>query len=262
MATSIDTKAYLIGGAEVYYRATGVLTPWTNVGVTLDDAALRITSTWFRPDNLTGVRGPVRGLDVLSECNAEFEFTMPELAGEKLGLAVPGAIYTAGTGTVKSSGHLDSTLSAATVAGVTTISVASATNATVGDAMKIGTGATAEWRTITAISTNDLSFRDPLIFAHASSEVVEEADDDNRSVVTGPTVARQPNTAYREWAIVAQSGKSNVHELRLPIAISQTESAEVTLGDEVLSGIRVIVSGRLDEAALTTSSWRLYAPMS
>lgn len=260
MAVTITPESFIIGPASVYYRAIGVTTPWTNVGATLDDAVLRVTTEWFRPDNINGPLGYVQGLDVLRRVMAEVEFTLAEVAGTKLQLAIPGSQVTTATGDVKTSGHLDTDLDGATVAGATTIVVSDATNAAVGDAIKIGTGATAEYRVITAIATVNLSFRDALIFAHADAEVVEEADDDYRSSITAPTVRRQPDSAYMEWALVAESGKSQPHELRIPRGISTTENAEITVADDQVSGIRVTIGARYYGPSLSTSPFTLYYP--
>ena len=86
--------------------------------------------------------------------------------------------------------------------GVTTISLTAVTNGAVGDPIKIGTGATAEYRVIDAIASLDVSFRDPLLFAHASGEAVVEAADDNRTLITAPLVRRQPDSAYFEYTIL------------------------------------------------------------
>lgn len=260
MTVTVTPESYIIGPAKIYYRAVGVATPWTSVGSTLDDAVLRVTTEWFRPDNINGPLGYVQGLDILRRVMAEIEFTMPEVAGTKLALAIPGSAATTATGAVKTSGHLDTTLSADSVVGATTISLTSAANGAAGDAIKIGTGATAEYRTITLVATNDVSFRDPLIFAHSAAEVVEEADDDNRSYISAPTLRRQPDSAYYEWALVAESGQSEPHELRIPRGISQTESAEITVADDSISGIRVVIGARYYGPDLTQTPFKLYYP--
>jgi hypothetical protein len=259
--TSVTPSLFVIGPALIYYRAVGVNTAWTSVGATLDDAVMRVPTEWAgTQDQLSGVMGPVMGLDVLSRVGVEIEFTMPEMAGEKFGLAIPGAVYTAPVSTDSASTPLNTTLSAAVVAGATTIPVVAATNAAVGDYIHIAGASGVEYRTIDTINSLNLSFRDPLLYDHASGQVVKEALGDNRSIVTMPIVRRQPDSAYREWAIVAESGRSGVTELRIPRGISQTTGAEVTIGDDAIAGIRVTIAGRLDPTNLTTSIFRLYAP--
>lgn len=259
--TSVTPALFVIGPALIYYRAVGVNTPWTSLGVTLDDAVMRLPTSWAgTQEQLSGVMGPVMGLDVLSRVGCEIEFTMPEMAGEKLGLAIPGAVYTAPVSADAGGSPLNTTLSAAAAAGATTIALTAVTNAAVGDYIHIAGADGVEYRQITAIDTLNVSFRDPLLFAHASGQVVKESTGDNRSSVTMPIVRRQPDSAYREWALVSESGKSGVTELRIPRGISQTTGAEVTIGDDAVAGIRVTIAGRLDPTNLQTSIFQLFAP--
>jgi hypothetical protein len=185
---------------------------------------------------------------------------MPEMAGEKLALAIPGATYTAPVSANAGGTPFSSTSSAATLVGATTVPAVATTNLAVGDIFKIDTSTLTEYRTVTAISALNISFRDPLLFAHASGVALVETTGDNRSIVTMPTVRRQPDSAYKEWALVAESGKSGVTELRIPIGLSQTTGAEVTIGDDAMAGIRVTIAGRLNDDDLTASLFRLYAP--
>jgi hypothetical protein len=261
MVASITPSAFIIGPARVYYRAVGVLTAWTDVGVTLDDAIMRVTQETWSPDNLSGVYGPVRGLDVSQTVGAEIEFTLGEIAGEKIALAIPGATYTAPVNTDTGGTPLSTTTTAAVVAGATTIPLTAATNAAVGDYFRIEAAANAsvEYRQITAINSLDISFRDPLLFAHSSGVAVVETVSDNRSVVTMPTFRRYPTSAYREWALVSESGRSGVNELRLPIAVA-TSAGEMTVADDAVAGMRVTIAGRLNETNLATSLYQLYSP--
>lgn len=258
---SVTPSLFVIGPALIYYRAVGVSTPWTSVGATLDDAVMRLPTTWAgTQDQLSGVMGPIMGLDVLSRVGCEIEFTLPEMAGQKLALAIPGAQYTAPVSANAGGTPLSTTTTAATLVGATTVPLTAATNAAVGDYFSIDTGSVKEYRQITAIASLDISFRDPLLYAHASGVAVVETTGDNRSVVTMPTIRRQPDTAYNEWALVAESGKSGVTELRIPRGISQTTGAEVTVGDDSIAGLRVTIAGRLDPTSLSTSIFQLYAP--
>lgn len=260
MTISIDPTAYIIGPARVYYRAIGVLTPWTDIGATLDDAVLRVTREWFRPDNIAGAISPIQGLDVLRKEMAEVEFTMPEIAGSKLALALPGAVVTpevhAAAGT-----PFSTTLSADAAAGATTIAVTSATtNLAVGDYILIAGALGTEYRQVTAIDTLNVSFRDPLLWAHASGQATSEVTGDYRTQITGAVnPGRMPDSEYREWALVASNGHG-YQELRIPRGISTTDSAEVTVGDNQLSGIRVKIAARRLGSSMGTSSFILYGP--
>jgi hypothetical protein len=257
VVTSIDPAAYILGPADVFYRAVGVNTPWTSIGATLDDAILHITSERFVPDNLAGVMGPVQGLDYLRRMNATAEFTMPEIAGSKLALALPGARVTAPTNGTSGAGS--TTVATASVVGARTLSLTAATGFAVGDFVKIGTGATVELRQITAIASNDVSFRDPLLFAHAAAEAAVEWSDDNRTLIESSITRRTPSTDYREWALVASNG-AGYQELRIPRGLAMVDSADVTFGETTVAGIRVTIGGRYLGSDLTASPFKLYAP--
>lgn len=257
---SINPQAFIIGPAIIRYRDVGVNTPYTEVGVTLDDAVMRILSGLWSPDNLGGVVGKVRGLDVNQMVGAEIEFTLGEIGGEKIALAIPGARYTAPVNANAGGSPLSTTLSADVVAGAQSIVVTSATNAAVGDFIKIGTGATLEYRRITVIASTTLTLDWRLLFAHASSEAVVETTGDNRSLVEPPLARRVPTTAYKEWSLVAESGKSGPNELVLPIGIAAATGGEMTVADDAVAGMRVKIEGRLDETDLTKSLYKLWSP--
>lgn len=258
---SVDPNAFVIGPAFIRYRDVGTLVPYTEVGVTLDDAVLRIPTTWAgTQDQLSGVLGPVQGLDVLSKVGVEIEFTLAELAGAKLGLAIPGAVYTAAVSANAGGTPLSTTTTAATLAGASVIPATAVTNAAVGDYISIDTSTLKEYRRITAISSLNITVDWPLMFAHASGVAVVETTGDNRSLVEMPIVRRQPDSAYKEWSIVAESGESGPTELVIPIGISQTTGAEATIGDDAIAGLRVTIAGRLKASDLTQSIFKLYAP--
>lgn len=255
MPLTLDPKAYILGAADIYYRAVGVNTPWTSVGATLDDAVLHVTSERFVPDNINGVMGPVMGLDYQRRQNGSLEFTMPEIAGSKLALALPGARVT--TPTNATSGTGSSTLSAATAVGATSIAVASATGFAVGDYVKIDTGSLVELRQITDITSLVLGFRDPLLQAHASGVAAVEWSDDNRTMIQSSITRRLPDSEYREWAAVASNG-SGYQEIRFPRGIAMVDSADVTFGEQTVAGIRVTIGGRRVGTNLETSPFTIY----
>lgn len=261
MSIIVDPKSYILGPAKVYHRAVGVNTPWTSLGPTFEDAVARVNTVWRRPE-LQGVMGPVMGLDTLLRVDAEVEFTIAEIDGARVGLVIPGSRTTAAVNA--DSGGGSSSLSAATVAGATSVTVAAVTGFAVADFFRVEAAGNAlvEYRQITAVSGSSLSFRDPLIHAHASGAVVVETTGDNRALVEAPVVRRQPDANYKEWALVMESGKSAMHELLLPRAISQTESVEMTIGEDVDTGMRITLGARYLGSDLAVSPFRIYTPAS
>ena len=87
-----------------------------------------------------------------------------------------------------------------------------------------------------------------------------ETTGDNRALVEAPVVRRQPDTSYKEWALVMESGKSAMHELRLPRAIAQSESVEMTIGEDTDTGIRVTLGARYLGSDLTASPFKIFTP--
>jgi hypothetical protein len=257
MPATLDPKAYILGAADIFYRAVGVNTPWTSVGATLDDAILHVTTERFVPDNINGVMGPVMGLDYQRRQNGTLEFTMPEIAGSKLALALPGARVAAPTNTSAAGGS--TTLSATTAVGATSIDVASATSFAVGDYIKIDTSTSAEYRQITAIASTTFSFRDPLLRAHTSGVAAVEWTDDNKTLITSSITRRMPDSEYREWCAVASNG-DGYQEIRFPRGIAMVDSADVTFGEQTVAGIRVTIGGRYLGSSLQTSPFTIYAP--
>jgi hypothetical protein len=270
--TVIDPKAYIIGAAEVYYRAihatTGVAVPgpWTSIGATIGDVTFKCPQTIFNPSgDFNGVLAEIAGMDYVSKQGAEASFEMPEMAGPKLALALVGATSTAGAITETGAGFA-TTLAAATVIGATNIKVASVTTVTVGMqiAIDVVAGGLREYRIVDFVGTlgaggTGVSFRDPLLQAHASGVVVIQTDGDGKTDITPGTVRRQPYTSYNDWALVAQS-PSSYYELFLYRAISKTDSVDLVFGDQKMSAVAVTIGATLLGSNLALPLWRLRVP--
>lgn len=266
--TSVAVETYVIGAANIYYRDTGVLTDWTSVGLTMDDAIARIGFENSNPsDALNGIDGMLRGLDYLRVVSAEIEFTLPEISASKLALAIPGSVSAATATTDAGGTPLSTTLAADAAIGATNIKATAVTNAAVGDWVRINTtGALAEYRQLTFVGTagsggTGLGFRDPLKKAHLSGVALVETVGDGKTEVTPPTVRRQPNTAYKDWALVSESPAS-YFEFLIYRAIATSEAVELSFNDDLSqpAGIRVTLGARKDETDLTLPLVRLRLP--
>lgn len=267
--TSVAVQNYIIGAAAIYYRDVDVLTPWTSVGLTLDDAVARMGFQNNNPsDALNGLDGSLRGLDYLKVVSAEIEFTLPELSGPKLALAIPGSISTT---LATTAGANATTLAAAAAIGDTSVKVVALSGAgttfVVGDYIRINVaGALAEYRQITSVGTagaggTGLGFRDPLLKAHANGVAVTQTVGDGKTEITPPLVRRQPNTAYKDWALVSQS-PADYYEFLIYRAIATSEAVELNFNDDLQSpaGIRVTLGARKDETNLALPLVRLRVP--
>jgi hypothetical protein len=266
MGLVIDPKQYIIGAAEVYYRAIASVGPWTSIGATVDDVVFRVNQTTFNPsEDFNGILEPIREMDYISKAGAEAEFSMPEFAGSKLAIAVLGAQSAVLASTDAGGTPLTTTLAAAAAIGDTSVKVVAITNAEAGDWIRINVaGALAEYRRIDVVGTvgaggTGLQFRDPLLKAHENGVAVTETIGDGKTEITPGTVRRQPLSAYNDFALVAQS-PADYYELYLYNAISKTDSAEISFGDESMAAIKVSLGTRRDGANLALPSWRLRIP--
>ena len=257
----------LVGAASVYNRALSVLTAWTGVGATMDDTTVRINQSWFRPD-LNGMLGPVQELDYLTEQGVEIGFTMAEIAGAKLALAIPGATSTVALKTDYATTPFTSTLASAAAIGDTTIYVAGVTNVTAGDWVRINVdaGSLSEYRQIDFVGTagakgtgTGLQFRDPLQKNHLSGVAAMESNGDGKTVITGSTIRRMPASAYNQWALVGES-PGGYYELLLDSGISTTDAAEITFGDSTVGAIKTTIGSRYSGSQPNLPPWRLRVP--
>lgn len=266
MPTVISPSAYIIGAAEVYYRALGSSAAWTNIGSTVEDVVFRVNQSMFNPsDQINGLDDLIYLMDYKNGSGAEAEFTMPEIAGPKLALAIPGAVSTTTSSADAGGTPFSSTLAAASIVGATNLKVTAVTNLAAGDWVQVDVdGSLAEYRQIDVVGTagsggTGISFRNPLLQAHSNGVVIVETVSDGKTEITASTVRRQPSSVYYDWALVAQS-PADYYELLLYRAISTTEAVEFTFGDETMAGIRVTLGARKDGADLTLPSWKLRVP--
>jgi hypothetical protein len=256
MGLVIDPTQYIVGAADVYYRPIGGTGLWISIGATVDDVVFRVTQSIFNPsENFNGLLEPVREMDYKSKASAEAEFSMPEFAGAKLALAIPGVVTTAG---VTTAGDGSTTLAADAAAGATQIELTSAANFTAGSYVKIDI-TNVEYRKIDELTGTTAKFRDPLRFDHASGVAAVETLGDGKTELTPGDTRRLPLTAYNDFALIAQSPE-DYYELYLYNAISKTESAEISFGNESMAAIKVSLGTRRDGANLSDPSWRLRVP--
>jgi hypothetical protein len=262
----ITPSAYVIGAAEVYYRAIASSGAWASIGATINDITFRVKQTTFNPsEEFNGLLEPVRELDYTSKSGAEVEFDMPEVAGAKLALAIRGITSAVLANTDATGTPGSTTLAAAAAIGDTTVKVVANTNFTAGDWIRISAaGAAAEYRRIDVAGTvgaggTGLQFRDPLLKAHANGDVVVETIGDGKTELTPGTTRRMPLTAYNDFVLVAQS-PADYYELYLYNAITTQDAIELTFGDESTLAAHILLSARRDGANLASPSWRLRVP--
>lgn len=267
MPPVIDAKQYIIGAADVYYRAIAATGPWISIGATIDDIIFRVNQTTFNPsEKFNGLLELIREMDYTSKQAAEAEFTMPQVAGSNLALALRGAVSTATATTDSTGSPFVTTLAAASAIGDTNIKVTAITNAALGQTIGIDVvaGGLREYRVITFVGTigaggTGIGFRDPLLRAHSNGVAVTQTVGDGKTELTPGVVRRMPLTAYNDYALVAQS-PADYYELYLYNGITTTDSVELTFGNETMAAIKTKIGTRDDGANIALPSWKLRVP--
>lgn len=267
MPQVIDAKQYIIGAADVYYRAIASLGPWTSIGATVDDVVFRVQQTTFNPsERFNGLLELIREMDYTSRQSAEAEFTMPQIAGPNLALAIRGVQSAVLPNTDAVGSPFSSTLAAASAVGDTNIKVVAITNLVIGDWIRtdVTAGGLAEYRQVTFVGTagaggTGVSFRDALLQAHSNGVVAVESVGDGKTELTPGSIRRMPLSAYNDFALVAQSPAA-YYELYLYNAITTTDSAELTFGNESMAAIKTTIGTRDDGLNIGLPSWKLRVP--
>lgn len=197
------------------------------IGQTEGDIAFKYSPEWrlFTPDQSTGPQG---AFIVNESCEVKIPIVPRADALEMF----HSNLFPAGLkkGTLKVGGG-DSTLSAAEDAGQTTITVVSGANFAIGDLIIIDPGtAKAEIRTLTGVSTNDLTFTEPLGWAHAAAAVVQELDADPKLKYSVGN--NRGNVQYAELLIDPLDGSDDI-KLYKAICTSEVELA-LKKGEETI----------------------------
>ena len=200
------------------------------IGQTEGDIAFKYTPEWrlFMPDQSTGPQGAF----IVRE---GVEVTVPLVPRADALEMFHANIFPAGLkkATLKSGGG-NSTLSGAEAAGQTTITVASGTNFANDDLVIIDPGTPkAEIRTV-QVSSNDLSFTEPLAFNHDSGAVVQELDSDPKLKYSIGN--NRSNIQFAELLIDPLDGSDDIKiykaictgEVELPIKKEEESVIELT----------------------------------
>lgn len=242
MTTSIDSTA-LFFGAPASLTVGG-----TEVGATITPPKVTVEATQYAPD-FQGAGGPISGAVFNTKIKATVEFTVNEITAAKLAWSLPGSSSTAGTGTPSGGGDaFSTTLDDDTVVGSTILPVAStAAPLAVGQWLKIGTGADAEFRKVKEIiAAAAIEITEALFIAHSSGDDVVRTVDGDTTTITWST-GRVPSTAFKD-VILDGLGLDGQH---LIVTVSDALSdgkLEVEMSDSAVAGSTVTMTGYYDGA--------------
>ena len=257
--TAVDITRYAIGQARIGVRAVGVLTPYTTIG-TIEDTVIRVNANAevFDPSPELEMGGPIQGFQYLAVPGGiEAEFSIAELNDTNLGLLMPGST-SAASATTTVGGGLSTTTTAVAAAGATSLPLTAVTGAAVGDFIKIGTGASTEYRQITAINSLVVSFFAPLSFTHASGTAVVEVEGDGRTTFSPATQGRVSSASYREFRIDWPRPDTSPGTVRIFRGLAALDSSyDLTVGPRTMGRMRVTIRGYRDPANVEAAPFAL-----
>lgn len=259
MVTAVDITKYVIGRARVGYRAVGVASAYTLIP-SIEDTVIRINAgaEVFDPSLELDLGGPIQGFQYQPRVGGiELEFSIAQLDATNLALLVPGSSSVT-SATTATGGGGSSTTTAATLVGDTSVAVASATNFSAGDVIKIDVGASAEYRTITSVVSLVLNFFTPLSLAHASGVAVVESVGDGRTTFTSPPAGRIQTASYQEF--IAEWPRPDASWGTVKIfrgLVALDNPYELTTGPRTMGRVRATVTGYRNPADVDASPFQL-----
>lgn len=245
MTTTIDSTA-LFFGAPASLTVGG-----DEVGATLNPPKVMVQATQYAPD-FQGAVGPVSGAVFTTKIKATAEFDVNELTAAKLGWALPGSTPSVGTGAaVTAPNDFDTALADDILAGVTllpvdeTVDVSSSTAIAPGMFIKIGTGATAEFRVVRDVAVGvAIEVTEALFFDHAEDETVVRVVDLDTTTITW-RIGRIDSATFKD-VVLDGEGLDGRH---LVVTISDALSdgnLEVEMSDSAVAGVHVVMTGYAD----------------
>lgn len=236
MATTIDSTALFFGAAA------SLTVGGDEVGATLNPPKVSIEATQYAPE-FQGAGGPISGAVFNTKIKATVEFDVNELTAAKLAWSLPGSTSTAGTGAATTAGDaFATTLAADSAIGDNLLDVVSAAAPlAVGQFLKIGTGAAAEFRTVRAIVGTVVELTSALAIAHTTGDDVVRVVDLDVTTITWST-GRVPSTAFKT-VILDGVGLDGRHLVVTVTDALGDGKLDFEMSDAAVAGSHVVMTG-------------------
>ena len=212
------------------------------VGATLNPPKVSIEATQYAPE-FQGAGGPISGAVFNTKIKATVEFDVNELTAAKLAWSLPGSTSTAGMGaTTGGAGAFATTLAADTAIGDNLMDLTSAAAPlAVGQFLKIGAGASAEFRTVRAIVGTVVELTEALTIAHVSTDDVVRVDDLDVTTITWST-GRVASTAFKT-VILDGVGLDGRHLVVTVTDALSDGKLDFEMSDAAVAGSHVVMTG-------------------
>jgi hypothetical protein len=241
MATTIDPTA-LFFGAPASLTVGG-----TEVGATITPPKVTVEETQYAPD-FQGAGGPVKGAVFVTKAKAQIEFDVNELTASKMAWALPGSTSSSGAGSaVGGGGAFSTTLGADSAIGDTLVELAStASPLAVGQFLKFGTGAGAEYGEVKAIIDPAVELVEALRKAHTSGDAVVRTVDADVTTTT-MRIGRIDTSVFADVILdgVGVDGRHLVVTVTDALSDGKMTSE---FSDSAVAGVHCVMTGYYDPA--------------
>lgn len=241
MATTIDSTA-LFFGAPASLTVGG-----DEVGATINPPKVTIEATQYAPE-FQGAGGPISGAVFNTKIKASVEFDVNELTAAKLAWSLPGSSSSAGTGSaVGGGGAFSTTTTADTAVGDNLLPLTSTDPPlAVGQFLKIGTGGSAEFRTVRAIVGLVVELTEAMTIAHSSGAAVVRSVDLDVTTISWST-GRVGSAAFKD-VILDGIGLDGRHLVVTVTDALSDGKLDFEMSDAAVAGSHVVMTGYYDGA--------------
>jgi hypothetical protein len=241
MPTTIDATA-LFFGAPASLTVNG-----TEVGATTTPPKVTATATQYAPE-FQGAGGPIADAVFTTKIAATIEFDVDELTAAKLAWSMPGSSATTGAGSATGGpGAFSTTTTADAAIGANLLALTStASPLAVGQFLKIGTGAAAEFRTVRAIVGTVVELTEALTIAHASGAAVVRSVDLSTTTISW-SIGRVASAAFNP-IILDGIGLDGRHLVATLTNALSDGKLSVEMSDSAVAGSHVVMTGYYDGA--------------
>lgn len=238
-----------ISADDLFFGAPASLTVGgVEVGATISPPKVSIEATQYAPE-FQGAGGPISGAVFNTKIKASVSFTVNELTAAKLAWSLPGSSAVAGAGTAATAGDaFATTLDDDTAIGTTILPVAATTSPlAVGQWLKIGTGADAEFRIVKEIIAGAaIEVTEAMFKAHASGDDVVRTVDGATTTITWST-GRVASTAFQD-VVLDGVGLDGQHLIVTVTDALSDGKLDVEMSDSAVAGSEVTMTGYYDGA--------------
>jgi hypothetical protein len=218
------------------------------VGATLTAPKVSVKATVYSPD-FQNAGGAIKAASFITKIECQVSTTINEITAAKLAWSLPGSTSSSGTGVAAADASaFATTTDAATAAGTTYLPMTSvASPLAVGQWLKVGSGALAEFRKVREIiPTAGVLLNEALMNAHDSGVAVVHTVDGDVTTISWST-GRVPTSAFKD-VVIDGVGLDGQHLIVTVTDALSDGKLDVEMSDSAVAGSVVTLTGYYDGA--------------